>query len=128
VDPCLCNHVCYYEVHWEKRQRVSARSRDPRMAPNPNVATAQPSRADFDCVAKQAGMEVNVGDLVCEYRGSPKPTAETWDTPEVQQGTRGTYPENLQECPFPGTEPGFAFVHSLSAGTALLAVMFWILA
>merc|ERR1719387_3182487 len=60
VDPCLCNHVCYYEVHWEKQQHVSARSRDPRMVPNPNVATAQPSRADFDCVAKQAGMEVNV--------------------------------------------------------------------
>jgi hypothetical protein len=130
VDPCLCNHVCYYEVHWEKQQHVSARSRDPRMAPNPTVAKERPS-ADFGCVASQAGMEVHVADLVCEFRGSPKPTAETWDTPAVQGGTRGTYPENLDKCPWAATAsqaPSFAILNSLSAGTALLAVMFWILA
>jgi hypothetical protein len=70
---------------------------------------------------------MEVADLVCQYRGSLKPTAETWNKPEVQRGTRGTYPENLEKCPWANTEK-IAFVDSLSAGTALLAVMFWILA
>jgi hypothetical protein len=128
VDPCLCNHVCYYDVHWEQRQHVSARTRtrtEYDIWGNPvHVEVEGP---DYQCVASQAGVEMEVADLVCQYRGSLKPTAETWNKPEVQRGTRGTYPENLEKCPWANTEK-IAFVDSLSAGTALLAVMFWILA
>jgi len=127
VDPCLCNHVCYYDVHWEQRQHVSARTRtrtEYDIWGNPvHVEIEGP---DYQCVASQAGVEQEVADLICQYRGSLKPTPETWNKPEVQRGTRGTYPENLEKCPWANKDK-IEFVDSLSAGTALLAVMFWIL-
>jgi hypothetical protein len=127
VDPCLCNHVCYYDVRWEQRQHVAARSRETTYDIWGNPVHVEVEGPDYQCVASQAGVEMEVADLVCQYRGSLKPTAETWNKPEVQRGTRGTYPENLEKCPWANTEK-IAFVDSLSAGTALLAVMFWILA
>jgi hypothetical protein len=63
--------------------------------------------------------------MVCEFRGSRKPTPEQWGSPEVQRGTRGTFPENMEKC-----TPALAevkYVNSLGTGT-LLAATFWLLA
>jgi hypothetical protein len=103
VDPCLCNDVCYYDVQWEKQG------------------------GEVQCVASQRGRAENVADLVCEFRGARKPTAEEWNKRDVQKGTRGTYPKNLDEC-WQEEGDNIKFVDSLGAVTSLAALVAWLLA
>jgi hypothetical protein len=102
VDPCLCNDVCYYDVHW-----------------------AKPGK-EIQCFATQKGKVEAVADLVCEYRGALKPTPEQWNTPEAQRGTRGTFPENMEMCA-EEEDAEMKFVESLSTA-AYLAALFLLLA
>jgi hypothetical protein len=102
VDPCLCNDVCYYDVHWDK------------------------PGSEIQCYANQKGQKELVADLVCEYRGAVKPTEEQWNSGKVQRGTRGTYPENLENC-WGQDDEDTKFVDSLSAGPWLAALV-WLLA
>jgi len=101
ADPCPCNDVCYYDVHWDKQGN------------------------DIRCIATQKGEEREVGDMVCEFRGSRKPTPEQWGSPEVQRGTRGTFPENMEKCTPAVVE--LEYINSLGTGT-LLAATVWLLA
>jgi hypothetical protein len=105
VDPCLCNEVCYYDVHWDK------------------------PRGEIQCLASQNGTKKMVADLVCEFRGAKKPTDEEWNSGKVVKGTRGTFPENLDQCwkkPGQGTDSP-QFTASFGA-RVWLAAIFWLLA
>jgi hypothetical protein len=103
VDPCLCNDLCYYDVRWEKLDR------------------------EIKCLADQNGKTQQVADMVCTYRGAPKPSLEDWDSGKVQKGTRGNYPDNMDKCWKEEETDDPAFFNSFGV-RAWLAALFWLLA
>jgi hypothetical protein len=80
-------------------------------------------------MASQNGGKQMVADLVCEFRGSKKPTEAQWDNRDVSKGTRGTYPENMANCWGAEKDEDLdpQFVNSFGV-RVWLAALFWLLA